>query len=296
VYGTRPVEPAAGMRTLASLQHQVMSASRFGIPAVAHEECLTGFAAFRATIFPAPLCWGASFDPDLVAEMAAAIGASMRAAGVHQGLAPVLDVTRDPRWGRTEETIGEDPYLVGMIGTGYVRGLQSSGVHATLKHFAGYSASRAGRNMAPVAMGRRELADVILPPFEMAIRLGGARTVMPSYTDLDGVPAHADPELLGLLRGQLALVQVDVRLPEARQVEQVLCAATAGLAEPRAQLGGLGHRDAPVVHGEHGFRPLDLGGDLVDYGCFLILVHDSACTGLTGCRWSGAEEVGSSSG
>jgi beta-xylosidase len=204
VFGTRPVSPAAGLRALAGLQQQIVAASRFGIPAMAHEECLTGFAAWRATIFPAPLAWGASFDPDLVREMAAAIGTSMRASGVHQGLAPVLDVVRDPRWGRTEETIGEDPYLVGMIGTGYVQGLQSAGVDATLKHFAGYSASRNGRNMAPVSMGRREFVDVILPPFEMAIRLGGARAVMPSYTDLDGVPATADRDLLGrLLRDQL---------------------------------------------------------------------------------------------
>jgi beta-xylosidase len=204
VFGTRPVPPAAGMLALAGLQQRIVTASRFGIPAIAHEECLTGFAAWRATIFPTPLAWGASFDPDLVREMAAAIGTSMRAVGVHQGLAPVLDVVRDPRWGRTEETIGEDPYLVGMIGTAYVQGLQSAGVDATLKHFAGYSASRGARNMAPVSMGRREFSDVILPPFEMALRLGGARAVMPSYTDLDGVPATADRELLGrLLRDEL---------------------------------------------------------------------------------------------
>ena len=116
----------------------------------------------------------------------------------------MVDVTRDPRWGRTEETIGEDPYLAGTIGTAYAQGLQSAGVDATLKHFAGYSASRGGRNMAPVSMGQREFADVILPPFEMAIRLGGARAVMPSYTDLDGVPATADCDLLGrLLREEL---------------------------------------------------------------------------------------------
>ena len=102
--------------------------------------------------------------------MAAAIGASMRAVGIHQGLSPVLDVTRDPRWGRVEETIGADPYLVGAVGTAYVRGLQSAGIHATLKHFAGYSASRAGRNMAPVSIGCREFADVFLAPFEMALR------------------------------------------------------------------------------------------------------------------------------
>jgi len=128
----------------------------------------------------------------------------MRAMGIHQGLAPVLDVARDMRWGRTEETIGEDPYLVGSLGTAYVRGLQSAGIQATLKHFAGYSASRTGRNMAPVSMGPREFADVMLVPFEMALRLGGARSVMPSYTDVDGVPVSADRSLLsGLLRDQL---------------------------------------------------------------------------------------------
>jgi beta-xylosidase len=144
VFGTRPVPPAEALRRLRDLQSQVVAANRFGIPAVAHEECLTGFAAWTATIFPTPLAWGASFDPGLVGEMAAAIGASMRAAGVHQGLSPVLDVTRDPRWGRTEETIGEDPYLVGSVGTAYVRGLQSAGIQATLKHFAGYSAPGPG--------------------------------------------------------------------------------------------------------------------------------------------------------
>ncbi len=204
VFGTRPVPPAEAARTLAELQGQIVAASRFGIPAVAHEECLTGFAAWTATVFPAPLAWGASFDPGLVHEMAAAIGASMRAAGIHQGLAPVLDVTRDLRWGPVEETIGEDPYLVGSVGTAYVQGLQSAGVQATLKHFAGYSASRAGRNMAPVAIGAREFADVLLVPFEMALRLGGARSVMPSYTDVDGVPVSADRSLLtGLLRDEL---------------------------------------------------------------------------------------------
>ncbi len=203
-FGTRPVAPAAASRGLAEFQAQVVAASRFGIPAVAHEECLTGFSAWTATVFPTPLAWGASFDPGLVRDMAAAIGASMRSVGIHQGLAPVLDVTRDPRWGRTEETIGEDPYLVGCIGTGYVRGLQSAGIQATMKHFAGYSASRAARNLAPVAMGSREFADVILVPFEMANRLGGARSVMPSYTDVDGVPVSADRALLtGVLRDQL---------------------------------------------------------------------------------------------
>ncbi|MGX7674264.1 beta-xylosidase/alpha-l-arabinosidase [Plantactinospora sp. DSM 117369] len=202
-FGTAPVDPVAGARSLAASQAQIVAASRFGIPAQVHEECLTGFAAWRATVYPAPLSWGASFDPELVEEAAGRIARSMRAAGVHQGLAPVLDVTRDYRWGRTEETIGEDPYLVGTIGAAYVRGLEAGGVVATLKHFAGYSASRGGRNLAPVPMGRRELADVILPPFEMALRLGGARSVMNSYAEIDGVPVAADESLLtGLLRDE----------------------------------------------------------------------------------------------
>jgi beta-xylosidase len=178
------------------MQTEIVATSRFGIPAVAHEECLTGFMTWRATIYPTPLAWGATFDPGLVERMARVIAATMRRVGVHQGLAPVLDVTRDPRWGRTEETIGEDPYLVATIGSAYVRGLETEGVIATLKHFVGYSNSRAGRNFGPVAMGRRELFDVFLLPFELAVREGGARSIMHSYAEIDGVPVAADPELL----------------------------------------------------------------------------------------------------
>jgi beta-glucosidase len=168
-----------------------------------HEECLTGLSAWKAATYPTPLAWGAAFDPELVERMGAAIGDSMRSLGIHQGLAPVLDVIRDPRWGRVEECIGEDPYLVGTIGTSYVRGLQSQGVHATLKHFVGYSASRAGRNFAPVHAGAREIADVLLIPFEMAVLDGKARSVMHSYAEIDGVPVAADPKLLtGVLREQ----------------------------------------------------------------------------------------------
>ncbi|MFD6036712.1 glycoside hydrolase family 3 N-terminal domain-containing protein [Streptomyces griseoincarnatus] len=200
-FGTVPVDPALGALSLARTQARIAAFNRFGIPALAHDECLAGFAAWGATAYPVPLSWGAAFDPDLVRRMAAAIGRDMRAVGVHQGLAPVLDVVRDARWGRVEETIGEDPYLVGTIGTAYVQGLESAGIVATLKHFAGYSASRAGRNLAPASMGPRERADVLLPPFEMAIREGGARSVMNAYTDTDGVPSAADESLLtGLLR------------------------------------------------------------------------------------------------
>ncbi|MFJ6154454.1 beta-xylosidase/alpha-l-arabinosidase [Micromonospora profundi] len=238
-FGTAPVDPVRGARSLAASQAQIVAASRFGIPAQVHEECLTGFAAWRATVYPTPLSWGAAFDPELVEEMAAQIGRSMRAAGVHQGLAPVLDVTRDYRWGRTEETIGEDPYLVGTTGAAYVRGLESTGIVATLKHFAGYSASRGGRNLAPVPMGRRELADVILPPFEMALRLGGARSVMHSYAEIDGLPVAADEELLtGLLRDEWGFTGTVVADYFAIRFLQTL----HGVAERSADAAGLALR------------------------------------------------------
>ncbi len=195
-FGSAPVDAAVGALSLARTQARIVESSRLGIPAIAHEECLAGFAAWGATAYPVPLSWGAAFDPELVERMARQIGDDMRSVGVHQGLAPVLDVVRDARWGRVEETIGEDPHLVGAVGTAYVRGLEQSGIVATLKHFVGYSASRAGRNLAPVSIGRRELAEVLLPPFERAVREGGARSVMNSYSDVDGVPAAADRALL----------------------------------------------------------------------------------------------------
>ncbi len=199
-FGSAPVEPAEGAERLARLQREVMAAGRFGIPAVVHEECLSGFMTQGATIYPTALAWGAAWHPDLVERMAATVGARMREVGVHQGLAPVLDVTRDVRWGRTEETIGEDPHLVTAIGTAYVRGMRSAGIMPTLKHFVGYSASRGARNFAPVAAGPREVADVLLPPFLAALK-EGAESVMNSYADVDGVPPAADRALLtGLLR------------------------------------------------------------------------------------------------
>jgi beta-glucosidase-like glycosyl hydrolase len=235
VYGTRPVDPAERAAWLWCEQRRLRTETRLGIPALVHEECLTGFAAWQAATFPTPLAWGASFDPDLVQEMGALIGASMHELGVHQGLAPVLDVVRDPRWGRVDECIGEDPYLVGTVGTAYVRGLQSAGVHATLKHFVGYSASRAGRNHAPVSAGPRELADVLLPPFEMAVLDSGVRSVMNAYTDVDGVPMAADPTYLTeLLRERWGFDGVVVADYFAVAFLHVMHAVAADLGEAAA--------------------------------------------------------------
>ncbi|MEU6917394.1 glycoside hydrolase family 3 N-terminal domain-containing protein [Streptomyces olindensis] len=201
-YGTVPRPALEHARLLAERQRQIMAQSRFRIPAMAHDECLTGFTAYGATIYPTSLGMAATFDPALIRRVGAAIGADMAAAGVHQGLAPVVDVIRDYRWGRCEETFGEDPFLVGEMGEAYVLGVQSAGVYATLKHFAGYSVSMGGRNHAPAHIGRRELYDVILPPFERLVA-AGVGSVMNSYAEIDGeAPAASRWLLTGVLREQ----------------------------------------------------------------------------------------------
>jgi beta-glucosidase len=198
--GSRPVDPKVGADAISRLQRTLVEATRLGIPAICHEECLTGYMAQGATSFPSPLNYGATWDPTLIERVGEVIRRQMRAVGVHQGLAPVADVARDARWGRIEETVGEDPYLVGTMVTAYVRGLQgadpANGVIATLKHFAGYSFSEGGRNFAPTHVGRRELADVFLLPFEMAVKDGGAGSVMNSYQEVDGEQPAASRWLL----------------------------------------------------------------------------------------------------
>ncbi|WP_203137855.1 glycoside hydrolase family 3 N-terminal domain-containing protein [Microbacterium sp. JZ31] len=256
VYGTRPVEPAERAAWLWNEQRRLKRETRLGIPALVHEECLTGLAAWKAATFPTPLAWGASFDPELVAEMGALIGESMRDLGIHQGLAPVLDVIRDPRWGRVDECIGEDPYLVGTVGTAYVQGLQSTGVHATLKHFLGYSNSRAGRNHAPVHAGPREVADVFLPPFEMAIRDGGVKSVMNSYAEIDGVPVASNADLLTtLLREKLGFDGVVVADYFAIAFLEVMHAVAAdrGEAAEQALTAGI---DVELPSGDAYLAPL----------------------------------------
>ena len=256
VYGTRPVEPAERAAWLWAEQRRLKTETRLGIPALVHEECLTGLAAWKAATFPTPLAWGASFDPALVQETGRAIGDSMRELGIHQGLAPVLDVIVDARWGRVDECIGEDPYLVGTVGTSYVRGLQDAGVHATLKHFVAYSGSRAGRNHAPVPAGPREVADVYLPPFEMAVLDGNARSVMASYVAVDGTPMHASEEYLtGVLREQWGfdgVVVADYFGVAFLEVMQKI-AADRGQAAARALEAGL---DIELPTGDAYLEPL----------------------------------------
>lgn len=296
-FGTKPVDAGAGALSLMRTQERIAASNRFGIPAMAHEECLAGFAAWGATAYPVPLAWGATFNPALVKRMAHAIGTDLRRVGIHQGLAPVLDVVRDARWGRVEETMGEDPYLVGSIGAAYVQGLEDAGIVATLKHFAGYAASRAGRNLAPVSMGPREFADVVLPPFEMAVRESGVRSVMHAYTDTDGVPSAADRQLLtGLLRdtwGFSGTVVADYFgigfLEELHGI-----AGTRGEAAVAALSAGV-DVELPTVdaYGDHLLAELDAGRidpKLVDRAAHRVLVQKIGL-GLLDEDWTPVPEV-----
>jgi beta-glucosidase-like glycosyl hydrolase len=203
--GSHGVDARTGVRALNRLQKFLREETRLGIPALSHEECLVGLMARGATMFPSALAYGATWNPDLIERVARAIGQEARSVGCHQGLAPVLDVSRDVRWGRTEETLGEDPYLVGVLATRFVRGLQGEkrDLLATLKHFAGHSWSEGARNHGPVHLGWRELNDIFLLPFEMAVKQAHAGSVMPAYHDIDNDSCHASQRLLtGVLRGE----------------------------------------------------------------------------------------------
>jgi len=182
------------------LQRFLVENTRLGIPAIVHEECLTGFIAREATIFPQIIGMASTWEPGLMQKIMQVTRYQMLAVGVRQGLSPVLDVARDPRWGRMEETFGEDPYLIASMGIAYVRGLQGddirNGVIATVKHFAGYGKPEAGLNHAPSDIPPRMLREVYLYPFEKAVREAGVLSVMNAYQEIDGVPCAASKELL----------------------------------------------------------------------------------------------------
>jgi len=193
-----------------AIQRWVKDSTRLGIPVLFHEEALHGLEAEQATSFPQAIALASTWNPELVERVFAAAAAEARARGVHQVLAPVVDVARDPRWGRIEETYGEDPYLAARMGVAAVRGFQGtearigpSHVLATLKHMTGHGQPESGTNVGPAPYGERTLRDVFLYPFEVAIREAGARSVMPSYNEVDGVPSHANRWLLrDVLRGE----------------------------------------------------------------------------------------------
>ncbi|GAB6090572.1 glycoside hydrolase family 3 N-terminal domain-containing protein [Spirochaeta dissipatitropha] len=201
--GSQPISPRAGVEALNRIQEHLVKHTRMGIPALAHEECLAGLMARGATLFPSGINNGSLWDEDLVKKIAGAIAGELHSVGSRLGLSPVLDVARDARWGRLEESMGEDPYLTGSLAVAWVQGFQgpAGDLMATLKHYAGHSMPEGGRNHAPVRIGECELNDVMLLPFEMAVKLANAAAVMPAYHDLDGVPLHASKKYLNdLLR------------------------------------------------------------------------------------------------
>lgn len=209
VGGSSIFDPVASARAANTIQRFLVTQTRLGIPAIVHEECCAGYMALGGTVFPQMIGLASTFQPELAEKMTSAIRLQMRAVGAHQGLAPVLDVARDPRWGRTEETFGEDPTLISQFGVAYVRGLQGTslkegGVMATGKHFPGYSLSQGGLNCAPVQLGRRELMETVIGPFQAVIRDAHLHTMMNAYPELDGEVVAASRSILtDLLRSEL---------------------------------------------------------------------------------------------
>ncbi len=198
----QPIGQEIGFKN--AVQRYARERTRLGIPVIFHDEGCHGVLAPGATSFPVPMGLACSWDPDLVRRVFDVVGAEMRARGSQHALAPVLDICRDPRWGRTDETMGEDPFLNGTLGTAVVRGLQGTDaehigdehVAVTLKHFAGHGAPEAGVNRAPAHLGPRELCESHLIPFEMVIAAAHPAAVMPSYNEVDGVPSHENKWLL----------------------------------------------------------------------------------------------------
>ncbi len=208
VGGATALHPEESAALLNAVQKYLVEGTRLGIPAIIHEESCAGYMARDATCFPQAIGCAATWDPESVQQMADVIRQQMLAVGARHTLAPVLDVARDPRWGRVEETFGEDPYLISAIGTAYVKGLQGAdlqrGVAATGKHFVGYGFSEGGMNWAPARIPARELREVFARPFEAVIHEAGLATVMNAYHEMDGVPCGSSREILvDLLRGEL---------------------------------------------------------------------------------------------
>lgn len=194
------LKPREAAKIANAVQRFLKEKTRLGIPAIIHEECLAGLMAPTATVFPQAIGLASTWNPELIERIASAIREQAMLIGSRHYLSPVLDLCRDPRWGRCEETYGEDPYLVASMGLKYITGLQtediSKGVVATGKHFAGHGFPEGGRNIAQVHLGLREFMEQHLYPFEVAVKLGGLLAIMPAYHEIDGIPCHANKWLL----------------------------------------------------------------------------------------------------
>jgi len=196
-------DPATNARAANAVQRYLVEKTRLGIPAIIHGECLHGHMSGGATIFPQAIALASTWNTALIGRMAAVAAKEARAVGVAQALAPDLDLARDPRWGRVEETYGEDPFLVARMGVAYIKGMQGEGprigvrsLACTAKHYAAHGSPEGGLNLGPVAGGERELRSLYLPPFKAAVIEAGVHSIMPCYSEYDGLPAHASRFLL----------------------------------------------------------------------------------------------------
>src|SRR5579872_6503998 len=195
---------ARGMAELTNaIQRFFLENTRLGIPVFFHEECLHGHAAPEGTSFPQPIALGGTFNPKLVEELFTMTALEARSRGAHHALTPVVDVAREPRWGRVEETYGEDPFLVSRMGIAAVKGFQGDAsfrdktrVLATLKHFVGHGQPESGMNCAPANVSERVVRETFLYTFREALREADAVTLMASYNEIDGVPSHANKWLM----------------------------------------------------------------------------------------------------
>ncbi len=265
------------------IQRVLVERTRLGIPAVIHEEGVGGFLHRGATTFPQGLGLAATWDVDLMAEVAEVIRTQMTAVGARHNLSPVLDVARDPRWGRVEETYGESPELCARMGVAYVKGLQTdnlaNGVVCTGKHFLGYGYSLGGRNQAPVHLGDRELREVYAEPFAAAIREAGLASIMNSYSSIDGVPVAASRAMLtDLLRGELgfagtvvadyfAVMQLHFNhMTAADPAESAIQALSAGLDIELPALDCYKHLPAAVLEGR-------IDESIIDESCARVLAQ-----------------------
>ena len=272
--------PADTIAFVNAAQTWAMQRTRLGIPILFHEEALHGYMAPEATSFPQAIALAGSFDRDLVHRVNSVIAREVRAHGTVLALSPVVDIARDPRWGRIEETFGEDPYLCGEMGVAAVTGLQGTGktlapgkVFATLKHMTGHGQPESGENVAPAPFAERELRESFFPPFRAVVARTGIGAVMPSYNEIDGVPSHANRWLLNhVLRGEWgfdgAIVSDYAAIGELASLHHI-----AADREGAARLALLAGVDSDLPDGES-YRSL---GDQVRAGKVPVAAVDQAC-------------------
>jgi beta-glucosidase len=251
----RPNPTEINLRVVDQVQHYLVEHTRPGIPAIITAEGIHGHMADGATVFPHSIAMASSWDSDLLHQVASVIAREARAVGVSQLLCPVLDLAREPRWGRCQETYGEDPYLAARMGVAYITGLQGNGpaidrdhVAATAKHFAAHGTPEGGINCGPVHAGPREVRELYLPPFEAVVREARVACVMPCYSEFDGIPCAKSKELLtGILRQEWGFEGYTYSDWGAIEMLHTLHHTAADLAEAGKQALEAGHDlDAPV--------------------------------------------------